>query len=91
MLARSKFRHFSQPNRWKKQQREPGAARDVTSRRAEEYPRYTGNDENNKRRDPPSSVNRIGAPGTCEDKKRRNHCEKKKDVIEIHHERSLKS
>src|SRR6266436_3224954 len=90
VLPRGKFRNLSRPNRWNKQESEPGTASDVSSRASEKEPRQTSNGQNNKGRDAPASIESARAPGACQHKERRNQREEKKNMIQIHDDEIFK-
>jgi hypothetical protein len=46
----------------------------------------SGNCQHNKRGDAPAVIGRAGSPPTSQDEQRRNHRDKKEDVIEIQSE-----
>ena len=84
-LARSELRHFSQRNCRKKQEREPGAATDVSSLLAAKEPGCAGNGEDKERCDAPAAIRSARSPRPRQNNQRRNQRDEKKDVIQIHY------
>jgi hypothetical protein len=84
-LARSELRHFSQRNCRKKQEREPGAATDVSSVLAKKNPRDTSNREDNQCGDSPPAIRSARSPRPCQNNQWRNQRDEKKNVIQVHH------
>src|SRR6266404_92755 len=84
-LARSELRHFSQRNCRKKQEREPGAATDVSSLLAKKEPGCAGHGEDNERCDAPPAISSAQSPRPCQNNQWPNHGDEKKSAIQIHH------
>src|SRR6266849_10798163 len=77
--------HFSRPDRRNKQEREPNAAADVSSLLPENTPGCGRNRENDESCDAPATMSSTRTPRAPQNQQRRNHCDEKKNVIQVHH------
>src|SRR6266699_3874982 len=77
--------YFSQPDRRNKQEREPNPAADVSSLLPENNPGCGCNRENDESGDAPATMSSTRTPRARQNQQRRNHCDEKKNVIQVHH------
>jgi len=78
---RGELGHFAQSNCRKKQEKKPCAATDVSGGATPKKPGDACNGEHDKRSDTPAMIGRAGTPCPGEDEQRRNHREKKQNMI----------
>src|SRR4029077_6366842 len=79
-----KLDHFAQSNCRNKQENKPCAGADVSGGVAEKKPGYSRNRQNDKRSNAPAMIRGAGAPCPRQHHHRRNDCEKKQNVIQVH-------
>jgi hypothetical protein len=83
-LPSEKLAHFSQPNRWDKQENEPGDASDITRDIADQEPGDGGDREDDYCRDAPTAKPTARPPRSQENEQGRDDRDEQEDVIEIH-------
>src|SRR5450759_1787602 len=75
---------FAQSNCGKKQENKPRAATDVSGGATPKQPSDACNRQDDERRATPAMVSRAGAPCPGQHQQRGNHCEEKKNMVQVH-------
>src|SRR6266516_4482951 len=84
-MLRGELGHFSQPDRWNKQEYEPDAAADVSSQLPENNPGCSRNREDDESGDAPAAISFARTPRARQNQQGRNQRDEEKNVIQVHH------